>query len=95
VDDWRRVHSASPAECTTNAQPYDPAVPLKRFTATPCEDHSDRAVLVPFDPSKAYDAKPRRIGHSWHVNATRIAFGLPESQAAGISAEDLACPPHL
>jgi hypothetical protein len=43
------------------------SVPLKRFTATLYEGHSDCAVLVPFDPSMTWNAKPRRIGYGKHM----------------------------
>lgn len=39
----------------------------KTFTAEIYEGHSDRAVIVPFDPSKAWGTKPRRIGYRNHV----------------------------
>ena len=35
----------------------------KRFSAELYEGHSDRAVIVPFDPSKTWDTSPRRIGY--------------------------------
>jgi len=39
----------------------------RRFTAELYEGHSDCAVLVPFDPAKAWRKKPRRIGYRNHV----------------------------
>lgn len=36
---------------------------MKRFRATLYAGHSDCAVIVPFDPSKLWDARPRRIGY--------------------------------
>ena len=35
----------------------------KKFSAELYEGHSDCAVIVPFDPSKTWDAVPRRIGY--------------------------------
>jgi hypothetical protein len=40
---------------------------MKRFTAELYEGHSDCAVLVPFDPAKAWKSAPRRIGYGKHA----------------------------
>lgn len=40
---------------------------MKKFSAEVYEGHSDCAVLVPFDPSKLWKTKPRRIGYGKHV----------------------------
>jgi hypothetical protein len=42
-------------------------VPAKRFAAELYGGHSDCAVLVPFDPGRAWNAKPVRIGYQKHV----------------------------
>ena len=44
-----------------------PARAVQRFTAELYQGHSDRAVLVPFDPAKAWGTQPRRIGYRKHT----------------------------
>jgi hypothetical protein len=36
---------------------------MRRFRAELYAGHSDSAVIVPFDPSKSWKTKPRRIGY--------------------------------
>lgn len=40
---------------------------MKTFTAELYAGHSDCAVIVPFDPAKAWKTKPRRIGYRDYV----------------------------
>ena len=39
---------------------------MNRFTAELYEGHSDRAVVVPFDPGEVWGTTPRRIGYGKH-----------------------------
>ena len=40
---------------------------MNRFTAELYEGHSDRAVIVPFDPAEVWGTTPRRIGYGKHT----------------------------
>jgi hypothetical protein len=40
---------------------------VKRFVAELYQGHSDCAVIVPFDPARAWGSEPRRIGYGKHV----------------------------